>query len=215
MQPIASRTGTFKGRVLPSENLVISNLDLRSIENYLNHGKLKAIAGSNRVSSRHPLNRNLDIKRIYYHNHFNHSSPIGFDIALVELKERVNFTLKLSKDEHGHQDMPIMNAICLPLEGKKYEFNDTARIAGWGLSNEDDPSSMPTKLLTTDILLSSPEICTAEYVQALKWDQPKEQQKKYDDFMCANYKTTRDACQSDSGGPLMQVSNSASTYPSH
>lgn len=158
------------------------------------------------MSSHEPINRNLSIERIFYHDHFDTSVPIGFDIALVELKNRVNFSREMPRNDLGHQSQPFINAVCLPLNGKKYRFNETARVAGWGLSNQDDPSSMPSKLLTIDIPLNYSSSCADQYASSLNSDRPKQQLKIFDDFICANYKKTRDACQSDSGGPLMQVS---------
>lgn len=175
-----------------------------TIKNYYENKKLKVIAGSHKVSSRYHLNKNLTIERIYYHAKFSKALPVGYDIALVELSDPVPFDPKRVKNEFGEQKQPYMNTICLPLEGKKYSFNETARIAGWGLSSAKDSSTMPSKLLTTDILFSDQDKCVEEYVKKLKSDKPLEQKKKEDDFLCASYKNTRDACQSDSGGPLMQ-----------
>jgi len=174
-----------------------------SIKKYYNNDKLKIVAGSHKVSSRNRLNKNITIERIYYHGKFNRSMPIGYDIALVELTEPVHFSSKRKQDEFGEQKAPYINSICLPVEGKKYSSNETARIAGWGLSSAKDTSSMPSKLLTTDILVGDEDKCVEAYKKALKSDEPEEQRQKEDDFICASYKNSRDACQSDSGGPLM------------
>lgn len=174
---------------------LLKNNPQSSIKTYLESNKLKAVAGSHKVSSRSPLNRNLTIERIYYHSQFEKTTPIGFDIALVELKERVEFSQKRNTSKDKVQSGPFINTICLPLKDKKYKLNETARIAGWGLSSEKDPSSMPTKLLTTDILLSNQDDCVQKYIVAMKSDRPKSQREKYDDFICAGYGNTRDACQ--------------------
>lgn len=101
-----------------------------------------------------------------------------------------------------------MNSICLPLEGKKYYFNESARIAGWGQSKEGNVSSMPSKLLTTDILVSNRTECVQSYVQVLKSERAKERlERESEDFIRSNYRNTRDTCQSDSGGPLMQYAD--------
>lgn len=182
-----------------------------TISNYLKANKLKAVAGSGKVSSREVINKNLTIKQIFYHARFDHSKPIGFDISLVELESPVNFSVKLENDEFGHQSEPFMNAICLPLNGKTYEFNETARIAGWGLSSQKDLTSMPSKLLTTDILIGQSSKCIDKYVELMHSEEPRRQLNTYNDSICASYKTVRDACQSDSGGPLMQVSSDIET----
>lgn len=153
------------------------------------------MAGSHKVSSRSETNRNLTIERIFYHDQFDHSAKIGFDIALVELKHKVNFTRKRVVGKSGEQSEPFINTICLPLKNKEYNYNSTARIAGWGLSNEKDETSMPSKLLTTDILIKNTDDCVNKYEKILKSDRPKIQRKKYNDFICASYKNARDACQ--------------------
>lgn len=153
------------------------------------------MAGSHKVSSRETINRNLSIERIFYHSQFDKSVPVGFDIALVELKDKVQFNVKRKKSDLGEQNEPFMNAVCLPLKDKKYAFNETARIAGWGLSKSNDETSMPSKLLTTDILLNKSDECAERYAEVLKSDRPKRQRERYDDFICASYKNTRDACQ--------------------
>lgn len=178
-----------------------------SIKSYLENDKLKVVAGSHKVNSRVGINRNLTIEKIYMHSGFDKSMPLGFDIALVELEEKVEFSQKRESSPSGEQSQPLMNSICLPMKDKKYKFNETARLAGWGLSNEKDITSMPSKLLTTDILLSKTDDCIKAYGEHLKSDRPKKHQKKYDDVICASYKDTRDACQSDSGGPLMQFAS--------
>lgn len=147
------------------------------------------------VSSRNPLNLNLTIERIYLHSRFNKSMPMGFDIALVELKKKVNFTQKRIKNDFGEQIKPFINAICLPKLNRNYHFNDSARISGWGLSDGKDITSMPSKLLTTDILINNQDECIEKYVKSLRSDQPRYQKDKYGDFICASYKNTRDACQ--------------------
>lgn len=153
---------------------------------------MKAVAGSHKVSSRVPINLNLTIERIYVHANFDKSMPVGFDIALVELSSRVNFTQKrVNGGPMDEQIEPFMNSICLPLKEKKYKTNETARIAGWGLSSERDETSMPSKLLTTDILIRDQDECVKKYSETLKSNRPK----KRDDFICASYKDSRDACQ--------------------
>lgn len=166
-----------------------------SIKNYIKTNKIKVVIGSTKVSSRDSNNMNATIKRIYYHSSFDRSMPVGFDIALVELNSRVNLTQKRSKNEYGEQNKPFVNTICLPRSGRKYNTSETARIAGWGLSSEKDVTSMPSKLLTTDIMLQDKHNCTRRYAKILRSNRPYGQQRRYDDFLCANYKNSRDACQ--------------------
>lgn len=189
--------------ILSAAHCFISN----AIINYLEHEKLSVVAGSHKVSARDPLNKNYTIKRIFYHSRYDKSMPVGFDIALVELKDKVEFNPTRAVNGFGEQTEPYLNSICLPLNNKKYKFNETARVAGWGLSNEKDETSMPSKLLMTDIVLAKKDDCLNKYVKSMKSNRPLEQGRKYDDFICAGYKNDRDACQSDSGGPLMQYAD--------
>lgn len=167
------------------------------MQKYLAANKLKAVAGSHKVSSRYPVNRNLSIARVYAHSSYqSKSAPVGFDIALVELQRPVNFSQKrVTGGPMDEQVEPFMNSICLPLREKKYATNETARIAGWGLSSPKDERSMPSKLLTTDILIKDKQECVRQYSEALRSEAPKRQSDRYDDFICASYKNTRDACQ--------------------
>lgn len=162
---------------------------------YLHENKLKVVAGSHKVSSRSSLNRNLTINNIYIHKSFDRKTPVGFDIALVELNDSVEFSQKRIKSALNEQTKPFMNSICLPKINKNFKFNETARIAGWGLSDEKDETSMPSKLLTTDILLSETEKCSIDYGKEMKSEKPQKQLKKYNDFICASYNNTRDTCQ--------------------
>lgn len=182
------------------------------MERYLQAGKLKAVAGSHKVSSRNPINLNLTIERIYLHANYDKYNPVGFDIALVELAQgsRVNLTQKrINGGSMDEQIKPFMNSICLPLKEKKYKTNETARIAGWGMSSQGDETSMPSKLLTTDILLKDTKECVQNYSKSLKSAGPKRQNEKYDDFLCASYKDSRDACQCECP-PLDEISPTSS-----
>lgn len=179
----------------------------KTIQNYFENNKLLVVAGSHKVSARDPLNRNHTIKRIFIHSSYDKSRPIGFDIALVELKNKVRLSEKRVTNGFGEQTRPYINTICLPLHNKKYKFNETARVAGWGLSKEKDETSMPSKLLMTDILVAKNDECSNKYAKLMKSDRAVNQRIRYDDFICAGYKNDRDACQSDSGGPLMQYAS--------
>lgn len=159
---------------------------------HLESGKIGLVAGSPFVSASEQSNRRLTISRVFYHDKFSADFPIGFDIALVELGDPVEFSQRRPPGQTG---LPFMNAICLPKANARYKFNETARIAGWGQSSAKDASSAPSKLLFTDILLSDTKDCATKYAKATKSDRPGKQLQQYDDFVCASYKKTRDACQ--------------------
>lgn len=157
--------------------------------------RLKVVAGSHKVSSRVPINRNLTIKNIYIHPKFNKLVPVGYDIALVELRDKVLITHKRASNEFGEQKEPFMNTICLPLRDKLYHSNESVRLAGWGLSRARDITSTPSKLLTTDIQLQDVNGCATRYARLLNMNQPQKQKDNRNDYLCASFGNTRDSCQ--------------------
>ncbi|KAH8278886.1 hypothetical protein KR018_010776, partial [Drosophila ironensis] len=107
------------------------------------------------------------------------------DIALVRLKRSVTFT-------------DYVRPICLPLNERSNLFNDHAMdAAGWGLTENNQPSPVKLKITVNVWSLSS---C----------------QEKYNFFkvmlnntqMCAGGEHRVDTCSGDSGGPLMVTLNS-------
>lgn len=133
-------------------------------------------------------NANFTIKRIFYHSKFDRSSPIGFDVALVEVNERA--TIKTKNDK-----LPFINSVCLPIEGKEYSEGQAVKLAGWGDTESKDPKSKPDQLLTTDLILTNSEQCANIFSKKLK--KVKNQYYNYKDFICADYHGQRDACQGE------------------
>lgn len=151
----------------------------------LQFGRVAVTFGSN--FNFHKLNVNSTIKRIFYHKKFDEQSPIGFDVSLVELENRVKFETKYKKDE------PFINAICLPRENDQYKAGEIVKLAGWGDSEANDPNSKPNQLLQTDLVISDGQKCADTFAKTLK--KVTTQYKNHKDFICAGYKGQRDACQ--------------------
>lgn len=134
-----------------------------------------------------PKNSNFTMKRIFYHSRFDRGSPIGFDVSLVEIVEKAPI-----KTKYGGQ-LPFINTVCLPIEGKEYKEGQAVKIAGWGDTESKDPKSKPDFLLTTDMKLTNTAKCADIFGRKLK--KVKNQFHDFKDFICADYEDRRDACQ--------------------
>lgn len=127
------------------------------------------------------------IKRIFYHSKFDRSSPVGFDVALVEIVGKAPIR------ERYEGRLPYINTVCLPLEGKEFSEGQAVKLAGWGDTESKDPNSKPDNLLTTDLILTDGQKCAQIFAHKLK--KVKSQYQNYKDFICADYHGQRDACQ--------------------
>lgn len=130
---------------------------------------------------------NFTIKTIFYHSRFDRSSPIGFDVALIETVEKAPIRTKYNKK------LPFINTVCLPIEGKEYSEGQSVKLAGWGDTESKHPKSKPEHLLQTDLLITNGEQCANIFAQKLK--KVRNQYHNYKDFICADYHGQRDACQ--------------------
>lgn len=158
---------------------------IRNLRPFLEKGKVLISAGSTNVHAKE--NANFTIKRIFYHSRFDRSSPIGFDVSLVEVNEKAPI-----KTKYGGK-LPFINTVCLPIEGKEYAEGQVVKLAGWGDTESKDPKSKPEHLLTTDLILTNGEQCADIFSKRLK--KVKDQYHSYKDFICADYHGERDACQ--------------------
>lgn len=154
---------------------------------FMDAGKFRLTAGSTEAHGAH--NANFTAKRIFYHPKFDRSSPIGFDVALIELSEKAEFSTKYEKDK------PMVNAVCLPVEGKEFKEGEAVKLAGWGDTESKDPNSKPETLLTTDLVITNAEKCAEIFSRRL--EKVKSQYHDYKDFICADYHGERDACQGE------------------
>lgn len=132
-------------------------------------------------------NKIFTIKRVFYHSKFDRASPIGFDVALVEINEKAEIKIKYENK------LPFINTVCLPIEGKEFTKGQEVKLAGWGDTESKDPNSKPEHLLTTDMIITNGTKCAEIFGARLK--KVKTQYHDYKDFICADYKGERDACQ--------------------
>lgn len=145
------------------------------------------IVTSGSTNAHNPKNMNFTIKRIFYHKQFDRSSPIGFDVSLIEVAEKAPIRTKMEGK------LPFINTVCLPIEGKEYKEGEAVKLAGWGDTESKDPKSKPEHLLTTDLLITNGEQCADIFSKKLK--KVKNQYHHFKDFICADYNGERDACQ--------------------
>ncbi|KAM9327121.1 transmembrane protease serine 6 [Gastrophryne carolinensis] len=102
-----------------------------------------------------------------------------YDIALLQLDYAVPLT------------SPHVQPICLPASTHHFPTGSTCWVTGWGASSEDGPTS--DILQKVDAKLISQEICLDLYRYQIS---PR--------MFCAGYPDgTKDACQGDSGSPLV------------
>lgn len=151
----------------------------------LEQKRVIVIAGSTNAYA--DKNSKFTIKTIFYHTKFDRASPVGFDVALVEINDKAEIRTKYEK---GH---PFINTVCLPIEGKEFTEGQAVKLAGWGDTESKDPNSKPEHLLTTDLILTNGEECANIFSKRLK--KVKDQYHNYKDFICADYHGERDACQ--------------------
>jgi len=163
----------------------------------LDRGSVIVTGGSTNAFSE--KNAKFEIKRIFYHSQYDHKAPIGFDISLIELKDKAKFKSKYDGE------LPYLNSVCLPKQGKEFTKGQAVKIAGWGDTESKDPNSKPDRLLTTDLLITDAEECAKIFAKNMK--KVKEQFLKFKDFLCASYKASRDACQGDSGGSMLEYAD--------
>jgi len=128
---------------------------------------------------------NIDIAKIINHPDFRTGYWNNFDFSLVEMTEEVDFSL------HPH-----IRPVCLPTnEGHSFE-GVTATATGWGFT-DPEIERLASVLQEVDVTVLSNQECKENYGRI--WNV-----QITDQNLCANVKGGgKDACQMDSGGPLI------------
>lgn len=123
------------------------------------------------------------------HSQYNNTID-GSDIALIRLKEPVSLT-------------PYVKPICLPVEKNIFlNESETLQVMGFG---KTEKKVFPDALLKIAIPFVPIEKCNKFYYKAIYGTMLRKGQ------MCAGFKAekkkekVRDACQQDSGGPLVAL----------
>uniref|UniRef100_A0A673IKV7 Ovochymase 2 n=1 Tax=Sinocyclocheilus rhinocerous TaxID=307959 RepID=A0A673IKV7_9TELE len=118
-----------------------------------------------------------------FHEKYQCSSPMSYDIALLEIKGRIHF---------GND---FIKPVCLPYPGEGFPPKTMCVVGGWGRITEKGP--LPSVLQEVQLDLLEQSKCK-HVLQTLRPGQ------KTFTVLCAGpERGGRDACQGDSGGPLL------------
>ncbi|KAG5839829.1 hypothetical protein ANANG_G00209200 [Anguilla anguilla] len=122
------------------------------------------------------------VRSVRVHERFHHSTPMSYDLALLELSGRIRF---------GRYAQPI----CLPLPGEVFLPGAACTASGWGQTRER--GQLP--FVPREVRLGLVDRAKCKHViQTVKPGQ------KTFTVICAGPENGgRDACQGDSGGPLV------------
>ncbi|KAL1247429.1 hypothetical protein QQF64_022805 [Cirrhinus molitorella] len=144
--------------------------------------KIEAVAGDFDQRKVDRGEQNFHVKNVKFHEKYQRSSPLSYDIALLEIKGRIHF---------GYFVKPV----CLPYPGERFPPKTMCVVGGWGRIIEKGP--LPSVLQEVQLDLIEQGKCK-HVLQTLR---PGE---KTFTVLCAGpERGGRDACQGDSGGPLL------------
>uniref|UniRef100_A0A8C6VIY4 Peptidase S1 domain-containing protein n=1 Tax=Naja naja TaxID=35670 RepID=A0A8C6VIY4_NAJNA len=145
------------------------------------------LLGSYNLSNPGPESVLVNVKQIIMHS--NYTALInGTDIALMELESPVNFTQRIQP-------------ACLPGSSIVFPPRLGCWVAGWGNIKPNVP--LPEPELLQEVLLPLIDRATCEALYS-DFKKPGMMTVIKDDMICAGYmEGGKDACQADSGGPLL------------
>ncbi|XP_030588079.1 ovochymase-2 [Archocentrus centrarchus] len=126
------------------------------------------------------------VKSVSVHEKYNHALPMDYDIALIELDQRIQM---------GARVQPI----CLPLPNESIPPQATCITAGWGRIKER--GRLPVVLREVRLDLVDQTKC--KYVLQTLNRRPARPQPTVTVLCAGPERGGRDACQGDSGGPLV------------
>jgi len=132
----------------------------------------------------------LDVEKVILYPERNPPETLNFDIALVKLVSTVPFS-------------EYVNRICLPQEGEEFPTGTRCLTAGWGHMEEAGAVSSVVNHVIVPVV--DQDLCSQLYENISQ----KVKLTISDDMMCAGLSEGgRDACQYDSGGPLVYYNRS-------
>ncbi|XP_057186486.1 ovochymase-2-like [Triplophysa rosa] len=143
---------------------------------------VEAVAGDFNLRKVDRGEQTFGVKTVKFHEKYQHSSPMSHDIALLEIKGRIQF---------GN----LIKPVCLPNPGERFPPKTMCVVAGWGRIKDRGP--LPLVLQEVDLDVVEQSRCK-HVLQTLRPGQ------KVFTVLCAGpERGGRDACQGDSGGPLL------------
>ncbi|XP_077066706.1 ovochymase-2 [Siphateles boraxobius] len=126
--------------------------------------------------------QNFHIKTVMFHEKYQRTSPMSYDIALLEINGSIHFD-------------DFIKPVCLPHSGERFPPKTMCVVGGWGRITERGP--LPSVLQEVHLDLLKQSKCK-DVLQTLRPEQ------KTFTVLCAGPgRGRRDACQGDSGGPLL------------
>ncbi|KAK0171613.1 hypothetical protein PV328_005044 [Microctonus aethiopoides] len=129
------------------------------------------------------LGEKMKVKRVVPHPNYNLGVAHDNDVALFQLRNRVNF--------HDH-----LRPVCLPNPNTELSPGTICTVIGWGKKEDTDSSQYEPAVNEVKVPVLERELCNA-------WLEHKELNVT-DGMICAGYpEGKKDACQGDSGGPLL------------
>ncbi|XP_021501279.1 serine protease 55 [Meriones unguiculatus] len=136
--------------------------------------ELTVIVGTNDLTTS-PMR--MRVSHIIRHKDFQRHS-MDNDIALLLLAKPIQFS-------------DLIVPICMPLQPAPSRWHE-CWVAGWGMTNSDDKTSMKTDLMKVPMNVIDWKECSKVFPKLTK------------NMLCASYDNgSYDACQGDSGGPLV------------
>ncbi|XP_048014131.1 ovochymase-2-like [Megalobrama amblycephala] len=144
--------------------------------------KIEAVAGEFNQRKVDRGEQNFHVRTVMFHEKYQRTSPMSYDIALIEISGRIHFG-------------DFIKPVCLPHPGERFPPKTMCVVGGWGRITERGP--LPSVLQEVHLDLLEQSKCK-HVLQTLRPGQ------KTFTVLCAGPETgRRDACQGDSGGPLL------------
>ncbi|XP_076336878.1 trypsin-1-like [Tachypleus tridentatus] len=144
---------------------------------------LEVLIGGHNIISGNKREQRVKVESFKIHEKYN-TWTIDYDIALLKLSSDIVFD-----DDH------YINSVCLPAKNEDFVGQDST-VTGWGNVKEGGSPSYILKAVTVPII--SNDLCKKQHGQ----------NQITDTMMCAGVpEGGKDACQDDSGGPLVVYKN--------
>ncbi|XP_022539528.2 ovochymase-2 [Astyanax mexicanus] len=145
-------------------------------------GDVEAVVGEHDQKVVDRGEQSFRVKSVKLHEKYQHTFPMSYDIAVLELQESIQFS-------------DYVQPICLPFPGETFPPKTTCVVAGWGRTKERGP--LTPVLHEVQLELVDSAVCQ-HVLQTLGLG------RDFYAVLCAGpERGGKDTCQGDSGGPLL------------